>query len=484
MLTPTQELATRPGQHLSVTANAGSGKTRVLVERYLRLVLEGYAPVQKIVALTYTEKAAGELKRRIAARVSEVLLSTADAGQTARLEAVRAQLPSAFVGTIHAFCARLLREHPIEAGVDAGFIVLEGLDRTIMLEDAVRETFFDILRAGASHPLRDSVFDLLRTLGKGKVLHILTALIRRRELLDRWSGGRSPYDLPDADVLAMWDRSIREFLEAEASSKEVTEAVEALVRHADGKKASAAQAAGQAVLEAPSPMDRAFALRKFVEAVLTAAGGIYKAVVAEPDRRLEREAKRLAVWRSSDVPLLDHLANGTGEADHRLLLSQTRILMDVLRLAMERYARKKQETAALDFEDLQLLARDLLSQEAVRRHLARTYSHILVDEYQDTNHLQYEILLPLLDDLRSGNLFIVGDPKQSIYGFRNADVEVFYRTRTDIMEWTGPAGAVVLGESFRPLRDLVAFVNHVFGPLLGGAGAHPHRRRLTRVQRP
>jgi ATP-dependent helicase/nuclease subunit A len=471
VLTPDQELATRPGRHLSVTANAGSGKTRVLVERYLRLVLEGYAPVQKIVALTYTEKAAGELKRRIAARVTDSLLSTTDPDRITRLEAVRAQLPSAFVGTIHAFCSRLLREHPIEAGVDAGFIVLEGLDRTIMLEDAVRETFYEILRADQSHPLRDPVFDLLRTLGKGKVLHVLSSLIRRREMLDRWSGGRSPYDRPDTDVLAAWDESIREFLEAEASARDVTEAVEAIMRSADGKKAPAARAAGQAVLDASAPLDRAFALRTFAETVLTTTGGVYRAVTANPDRRLELAARRLAVWRGDGVALLGHCATGAGTADHTMLLSQTRVIMDLLRLALERYARKKQEAAALDFEDLQLLARNLLSQDAVRRQLARTYSHILVDEYQDTNHLQYEILLPLLDDLRTGNLFIVGDPKQSIYGFRNADVEVFYRTCADILRTAGTDSAVVLGESFRPLRDLVAFVNLVFGRLLTRTGS-------------
>ena len=479
MLTPDQERATQPGRHLSVTANAGSGKTRVLVERYLRLVLEGYAPVQKIVALTYTEKAAGELKRRIAAQVSDALLSGTDPEQIARLEAVRAQLPSAFIGTIHAFCSRLLREHPIEAGVDAGFIVLEGLDRTIMLEDAVRETFYDILRADASHPLRDPVFDLLRTLGKGKVLHILSSLIRRREMLDRWSGGKSPYDRPDAEVLAGWDGTIREYLEAEASAREVMDAVAALSRSADGKKAAMAREAGQAVFDAahPSdpghPLDRAFALRAFAETVLTATGGIYKAVVASPDLPLERAAQRLAIWRGDARPLLEHLANGAGAQDHAALLSQTRVILEVLRLALARYAARKEDASALDFEDLQLIARNLLSQEAVRRQLARTYSHILVDEYQDTNHLQYEILLPLLDDLRSGNLFIVGDPKQSIYGFRNADVEVFYRTRADIVKSAGAEGAVVLGESFRPLRDLVGFVNHVFGRLLAEGGPRP-----------
>jgi len=140
-LTPQQERALSQERHLSVTANAGSGKTRVLVERYLAIVLSGSASVREIVALTYTEKAASELRRKIAQAVTETLAQSRDPRLTGRLESVRDELASAMIGTIHAFCARILREHPVEADVDAAFGVIDGLDQRSALEEAVRETF-------------------------------------------------------------------------------------------------------------------------------------------------------------------------------------------------------------------------------------------------------------------------------------------------------------------------------------------------------
>ncbi|MGB2960331.1 MAG: PD-(D/E)XK nuclease family protein, partial [Bacteroidota bacterium] len=129
---------------------------------------------------------------------------------------------------------------------------------------------------------------------------------------------------------------------------------------------------------------------------------------------------------------------------------------------------------------LQLLAKNLLSREEVARHLAARFRFVLVDEYQDTNQLQYDILLPILGNLDLGNLFVVGDPKQSIYGFRNANVAVFERTKRDIIGHSGPRAEVVLEESFRPLRELVAFVNFVFSHVLGSPGeeaaqGYPHQ---------
>ncbi|MEK7250846.1 MAG: UvrD-helicase domain-containing protein, partial [Bacteroidota bacterium] len=124
------------------------------------------------------------------------------------------------------------------------------------------------------------------------------------------------------------------------------------------------------------------------------------------------------------------------------------------------------EGAYLDFEDLQIRTKNLFRNERIRRKLAQRFKYIMVDEYQDTNKLQYEILLPLVGNLSHGNLFIVGDPKQSIYGFRNADVTVFNKTKTDIEKKSGEESTVVLNDSFRLLRDLVAFVNLIFAPLM------------------
>lgn len=159
-----------------------------------------------------------------------------------------------------------------------------------------------------------------------------------------------------------------------------------------------------------------------------------------------------------------------GSRQHMLLLRLTRTLLAVVREAVQTYERKKTDAGQLDYEDLLLKTRDLFGREKVRAQLQARYAFVMVDEYQDTNQLQYDILLPLLNGLARGNLFIVGDPKQSIYSFRQANVEVFQKTRGDIRRASGTASDVILEESFRPLRDIAAFVNLVFSRLMGGSG--------------
>ena len=150
---------------------------------------------------------------------------------------------------------------------------------------------------------------------------------------------------------------------------------------------------------------------------------------------------------------------------------------------------RKAEQGQLDFEDLLIQARNLLEQESIRERLAERYRYIMVDEYQDTNLLQYEILKPLVSNFQSGNLFIVGDSKQSIYGFRGADVRVFNETlkeikedqaeRTDNFVWdeetleadaSEQQGDLHLPENFRLLRNLIGFVNLVFDSTMSHGG--------------
>ena len=131
MLTPSQQKALSRAHHLSVTANAGSGKTKVLVERFVEILVAGDASVKEVVALTFTDKAASELRRKIAERVKERLVSSTEKKERLALETVRDRLSSAIIGTIHWFCSKILREYPVEAGVDASFTVVEGIDQEI-----------------------------------------------------------------------------------------------------------------------------------------------------------------------------------------------------------------------------------------------------------------------------------------------------------------------------------------------------------------
>ena len=166
----------------------------------------------------------------------------------------------------------------------------------------------------------------------------------------------------------------------------------------------------------------------------------------------------------------------------------TRLLIDVYDEIQRTYENRKRQAGQLDFDDLQIKVRDLLQQEeSIRGQLAQRYPYIMVDEYQDTDHLQYEILKPLVSAFKSGNLLIVGDQNQSIYRFRGADVRVFNKTRDDITDYQSAltsgftweeetldasnsekCGELRLPENFRLLRNLVGFINLIFEEIMGG----------------
>ncbi len=471
MFTPHQRRALDAGTHCALTANAGSGKTRVLVERFLRVVFDG-TPLGEVVALTYTEKAASELRRKIADRVTTEMAAATDPGETARWETIRDGLAGAFIGTIHSFCSRILREFPVEAGVDASFTVMEGVDSEEAVRAAIAESLQDIIRRDPADVLRVNLFDLLRRLGRTRALEAMSALIDKREALERLDGADGLYRRPDGEVLAAWEEELRAAAEKEISSSLLAEDCTTLVAAASGKGAAEAEGLLRLFLDSTSLPARGIACLQLLELLLTKEGSLRVKLFGRdaPGPPLASALRRIGQNRSSLDPLLEVAAHGIDAGAHRILLRLTRTLLALARDAIDRYARAKEESARLDFEDLQLGMRSLLRNDAVRSQLARRFRYVMVDEYQDTNRLQSEILLPLLQYLASGNLFIVGDPKQSIYRFRNADVRVFNRTRDAIIEASGRSSALALGESFRPLRDIAAFVNTVFSPALDGEG--------------
>jgi ATP-dependent helicase/nuclease subunit A len=468
-LTPHQQQALITGYHQSVTANAGSGKTRVLVERYLMVLLSAAAEVGEVVALTFTDKAAGEMRRKVADQIAQMLAVSADPRQTARLELIREQLPGALLGTIHSFCARVLREHPVEAGVDAAFSILEGLDQHTMVQEAMKETFRAILREGEVGASREEFVDAVRLLGKPRVVQIINHLLEKRERFERLIGPGGLYLRSDEEILAFWQEELTSAVQAAFVDPAVGRAVDRVLTSADGRGVPEVRKLSRLVWGEGGR--NLLLTMDLLQKLLKSDGGLYRTIAsATAEAALEEEVSLLSHVRDFALPLRPVL-EGKALADHAELLRATRTLLMVCQQCLERYEQKKLDAGKLDFEDLQLKTRALLRREPVRARLASRFKFILVDEYQDTNQLQYELLLPLLNDLRSGNLFIVGDPKQSIYGFRNAEVAVFDRTCREIAARNGPQaskGHVVLEESFRPLRDVAALVNLVFGRLMGG----------------
>ena len=467
LLTPRQRQALSLDHHLCVTANAGSGKTRVLVERYLALVVGGHAAVREVVALTFTEKAASELRKRIAGNLHQELQTELAPPRRAVLERVRSDLAAAWIGTIHSFCARLLREYPVEAGVDAAFGVVEGLDQRLLLRESIRTAFARLLQQEREEPADLSLVEAVRVLGKPAMLELVTRVVEQRETWERWHDEGGLYTLGNEAIGARWDSTIDGFVAAELLSSKLQTDLERLAAAANGKGAETLQRLYREFAAAPAAAERARLFSEILTLALTSTGELSRRAVGPAWQGLQAVQHRLLRWRRDLLPLILHVSDRKGAGAHAVLLAATRSVLRVAGEAIAIYTAHKQEAGQLDFEDLQLCTRRLLRRAEVARALAERFSYILVDEFQDTNRLQYEILLPLVEDLRRGNLFIVGDPKQSIYRFRNANVGVFYEARRAIVEMSGPTADIVLEESFRPRRELVAFINLVFSRTMG-----------------
>ena len=397
-----------------VRAGAGSGKTRVLVERFLAAVREDGVAVDRILAITFTEKAAAELR----SRVRERLLEANDR------EAAR-QAESAAISTIHGFCSRLLRAHALDAGLDPDFRVLDEVESARLALDA----FDAALEAFLESAVGGDRLDLAAAYSPDRLRTMVTAVHGRL----RSRGEREPR-LPELDPpRAGGERERLEAAVARASA-------ELGAHEGNGKSVDAARTVldrcGRFLGRLP---DGAQADPEDLEK-LVVKGGNTKVLNTEAFAELKEAHEAYS-----------NFCAASRAAAHHALLAELLELYDV------RYAALKEARSALDFEDLELRARDLLTGDRELCESVRArYAQVMVDEFQDTNRLQNEIV----DLVAGGRLFAVGDERQSIYGFRHADVDLF-RERGAAAAEAGRAAS--LRTNFRSRPELIAAVNAAFG---------------------
>jgi ATP-dependent helicase/nuclease subunit A len=457
------DAATTFNKDLVVTAGAGSGKTRTLAGRFVALLEVGY-PLRSLVAITFTDKAAREMRSHIR-RLVVGWLEQCDPADRIRWQEILAGLEAARIGTIHSLCAGLLRAHPAEVGVDPTFDVLEENASAVLkaraLESAMAWTATDAKASALFGPLTE--FQLRQAL--------TTLLDRRLEAL-------AAFEALDDDPLLVWGAALRDWLAsalAEPAWRKPLSALAGLHAYRDTDRMEQARrevldrwARAQVALEAAHwdvGLDELVALR---QAIVT--GGVKAAW--DPNALAEaREAmaslrgyfdERLAPVADRKKPLrwtLDEQA-----AEHLPLLQAA------FEHALSEYSRAKEELNALDFDDLESLASDLLGSNAVvRARWQREIRAVLVDEFQDTNARQRQIVYALSGfqgpDRASGSLFVVGDAKQSIYRFRGANVAVFRGVQADVVAAKGRQ--IDLDLSFRAHRPLVNTLNALLAPTLG-----------------
>ena len=379
-----------------VSAGAGTGKTTVLVERFVRAVVDRGVGIDGLLVITYTERAAGELRARIRARLTEL-----------GCHELAIELDRAWISTIHGFCSRVLRSHPFEAGLDPRFRVLDENQARILRSEA-----FDDALAAFCAGRDEQRLGLLATYTSADLKSMLIGVFERLR-----SAGRPLV------------------LTAEGSGD--LEACRAVVQ----------RVAHEVRSEGASESDRSQAERiiEFLDTEPSAES------LLDLSEHIPLANERLAELGES-LRELEQAALGAVSARDRALLE------DLLGAFDAAYRRAKEHESALDFEDLQLLARDLLrDHEQVRDALAWRFRSIMVDEFQDTNQLQCE----LVDLISSDELFFVGDEFQSIYRFRHADVDVFRERRAR------SGGVLALTQNYRSRPEVLGVVNHIFGSQFG-----------------
>jgi ATP-dependent helicase/nuclease subunit A len=416
--TPTPEQAaaiTAAGPRVLVEAGAGTGKTGVIVDRYCRLVCdEGISP-DSVLVFTFTEKAAAELVQRVRA----ALRSRADAGSE-RARELLAEIGKAWITTIHGFCNRVLAGHPVAAGIDPHVRILDALEA----ERVAREAFDEALEAffATGEESRElTVAAYYPGTLRGIVIHAYNELRSRGVAEPRLPEPPIPDAAGALQGVAAVAAATLEELRPTSPHRDLLERALALLGKSDGRLPD---------------LDELASLRT------------------------RSKAKSMQTYRAA-IEVAVEMTAEAGEGGETY-----RHIDELLRLFSTRFEAAKERRAGLDFEDLQILAARLLERSEIGDAYRARFTHVMVDEFQDTNRLQ----LRLVEALRGPRteLMVVGDELQSIYGFRHADLEVFREQRREI-EADPDAEATALSGNFRSRPEIIGAVNAIGEQLLGDA---------------
>jgi ATP-dependent helicase/nuclease subunit A len=462
------EAITLHDKSMVVTAGAGTGKTYVLVRKYIDLLKTQGVGVPQILALTFTDKAAAEMKERIRAEILK------QEGQ--QWEKACEDFMIAPVQTFHSFCAQVLREFPIEAGLEPGFAVLDEQQASRIHAAA----FEDLIHTRQDGPVHEALIHVISITEQYNLRTMLLAMYGKRERYDRFF---SALDGDERNLVDVWKREVDTFREGEIAAlrKDPTfsSCLRTLLRLApayagvDDKAAIFLQEIRPLLSALEHPADPG----EFCRAGLELAG---------------RKPGRIGVkknWKDNDLEEFRHsrktltdilerkssLFRMTVDPADPLITGSVQFLKS-LSMVFSRYAdlvgSGKAALGGLDFSDLILHARKLFLEQGglVAKHLMPRFRYILVDEFQDTDLTQFEIIIAIIGELSPSmdRLFIVGDPKQSIYLFRDADVTRFKEAQ-EIIAAACKGRVVNLDTSFRSTKEVIGVSNIIFSRLLASA---------------
>ncbi len=440
-----EAIRTRLEENFLVEAGAGSGKTTKLVDRMAALLAGGFCHPQKLAAVTFTRKAAGELKEKFQLRLEEMFRKEDDPRVKERLGEALGKMEGIFVGTIHSFCARLLKERPVEAGIAPDFAEIEGLEEKLLEEKAWEDYLLEVRFNGGN---------LLEQLGK--------------------------LDLSPEDIKGAFRELNRypdvEMISSKADYPDLTSVRAKLNNFCQlARKQLPSQQPPQGWDDLQKVVLRALRWQRMFD---LQQDRYLLRLLEKMDQNAKPTYKR---WPSKDeTKELEGIFNDFREKEIQPAIKAWQEyrhfhLLNFLLPAAESYREMRRRENKLNYQDLLMLSAELLKYNPeVRSYFQESYTHLLVDEFQDTDPIQAEIMFYMTGgelsekdwtklNPRPGSLFVVGDPKQSIYRFRRADIDTYNRVKDMISKSGGEV--LYLTSNFRSLPGIIDWTNLAFADL-------------------
>lgn len=420
-------------KNVLLDASAGTGKTTVLVNRYVNILDKGNFDgiknediLSSVVAITFTKKASNELKERISKLIYE------KAKTDERFKAYYNNMPFASISTVHQFALKMLKSLPLLAKIDPRAKVAEEDEAKLLLDRAIKEA------------LEEKNYDeFFKALGKNYDDDFVSSL---NAIANKTIG---------MDIAKLCDNT-KTFLKEINNEEKINEAINTMLN-------TIAEVKGKLT-------DRA-TLFKMIKKHEAALNNLKNNGVSDSDINL---IKIFAYEIGQNKKLEDKYDIITNSAIYILSALEIAKLdyydefFNLLETIHEKYKSIKKEEAVLDFNDLEILFRDLLKQRELREFIKSKISYIMVDEFQDTSPIQKEIYYLLNDILGKNRLFVVGDFKQSIYAFRGADVSLYNSVREDFEKDDKNSTCILMNDNYRTGKEIISSVNKLFNAKMPG----------------
>lgn len=421
-------------KNLAVNAGAGTGKTKVLTERYIYILdhgnLEENKEVESIVAITFTKKATQEMKERIREEIKRRFPLDKKWIRYYR------DMEKSNISTIHSFCGNILRDNPLAAGVDPMFTVLDQDEANLLLEDIILEEILESIEED------ENIYKLVKVFNRDDLDNIVLEIKAIYNKIRTVGYTFEQVKEMTLDFIASIQISIEDiqyikdsFLYLMDKSRKNSKVVK---------------------LKTDSIWLKFFENNYEEEELISILEYLYDNIGTNSKETDRIESLKETINKVFLIKEKEYLWLYEG-------LFQILIKIDT------KYSNSKDKLGSLDYDDLQILVLRLLEDASIREKYQNRFKYIMVDEFQDTNELQKKIFYKLCSKdklLDRNNLFIVGDPKQSIYEFRGADLQVFYQVMKDIESFSN-GKTITLDKNFRTVDTIIKFVNSLFNKLMG-----------------